>query len=104
MTSERPSMLDLKKQHYGDSIEDNGSVEGHHGKDESPKVTKLKLMEVRMTASLDRVKAFKNAIHKSAWYYTLINRMISENIHEAPLAKFMAGKLPRVLFDSELLD
>lgn len=46
-----------------------------------------------MTSSLDRVKAFKNAIHKSAWYYTLINRMISENIHEAPLAKFMAGKL-----------
>ena len=49
-------------------------------------------MEIRMSANLNRVRAFKHAVQKSGWYYNLIQGMIKENIHEKPLAKFMTGK------------
>lgn len=50
------------------------------------------MLEIRMTAGLNRLNTFKEAVKKSGWYYNLIQRMISENIQEKPLAKFMAGK------------
>ena len=34
----------------------------------------------------------KRVLEQSGWYYVLIKRMITEEIHKKPLAQFMSGK------------
>jgi hypothetical protein len=60
MTDERPCMLKLKKGHLE-------QIEG---------IAERKLLNVRISTSLDRVQAFKEAVSKSSWYYSLMKRMI----------------------------
>lgn len=47
---------------------------------------------MRVKTNLSRVNAFKFACEKSVWYYSLIKRLIKEDIHEKPLVKFVTGK------------
>ena len=50
------------------------------------------MKELRMMTTLKRIQEFKQTVNESGWYYSLIQRMIVENIHEKPLAMFMSGK------------
>lgn len=60
--------------------------------------------ELRITTSLNRVKTFKNAVQKSGWYYSLIQRMINEEIHEKPLVKFMYDQIKNVIESGQIYD
>lgn len=86
MTSERFHILNLKRKFF------NSQENIANPKPETLQNVNERMLEIRMTASLNRLNAFKKAVQKSGWYYNLIQRMISENIHEKPLTKFMAGK------------
>lgn len=56
MTDERPCVLKLKKGHLE-------NIDG---------IVQRKLLDVRLSTSLDRVHAFKEAVSKSSWYYSLM--------------------------------
>ena len=71
--------------------------------DDRPNILRLKkglirthetgsMKSVRLEADYERVGRLKRVLEQSGWYYALIKRMITEEIHKKPLAQFMSGK------------
>ena len=84
MTAERSHVLKLK----GDQFKEDSD----QSNDDSPKVALKKMVQMRVKTNLSRVNAFKFACEKSVWYYSLIKRLIKEDIQEKPLVRFITGK------------
>ena len=71
MTSERCEMIRLKRK----ILKKNSTI-----------------AEMRYECQLGRMEAMKRVLEQSGWYYEVVKRMITEEISEHPLAKFMSGK------------
>jgi hypothetical protein len=48
------------------------------------------MLELKVVTELERLQEFKRTVQQSGWFYSLITRLIAENLHENPLIKFMA--------------
>lgn len=83
MNSERPGLLKIKSSQFE-----------HHS---VCKNVKSRMLELKMETELERLQEFKRTVQQSGWFYSLITRLIAENVHEKPLSKFMADQVKIVI-------